>query len=161
MQVDVDRDVFDFLERSQVDNRYGVVISAVVEVSARVGNIEFAVGDGQFFGLVAYDNRVDDRKGLRVETIYGTFDVALSVGGSHVRADIGGLSVEADVSSVGNIYLGNVLGTVGCHNFNLVRTVHDGIKTTVVDFQVVARVAQFFDDGRVAFGVDVGAVNTG
>ena len=95
--------------------------------SARIGNIEFPVDNSHFFGLIAYIYRIYDCRRFRVEFIYGTQNFSITPACSYIRADIGIIAVEADETAVGYIYVGDMFGTVGCHDFYFVRTVHDGI----------------------------------
>jgi hypothetical protein len=68
--------------------------------------------------------------------------------------------VETDVTAIRDVYLPYTMAGVQVHYFNLVRAVDDGIETITIYLDVVAYIAELFDDIWITFAVDIADINT-
>jgi hypothetical protein len=111
-------------------------------ITATVGDVEFIIYDGHLLRLITYTDRVHLFEAEGVDLI----DTAQRTGtgfvdGTHIRGDVGILTLERDVPAVGNVDFSDPDGILRTSHFHFVGAVDDKPKARAIDADVVSHIA--------------------
>ena len=159
MQVDCHINLPLLLKGLEVDDAHRTIVVGIA-ITATVGNIQFAMHNSQFIGLIAHRHLVHNLHGQRIHLINSShFGILAHIHRSHIGTNIGKSTIKGKVSTVGDVYLRYFLASIGICHLHLIGAVDDHPQFGAIYLDIIANITQFLNLVRIAFRVDVAMIN--